>query len=122
MLNNDKIVLPTISLAEINYVVYKIISADYHSMLYGYLSSLLTEKDNRMLITDFDKKIISLMGNNPTLKNDPFHKKDVSLPTYIRNCIDHPENKQRVIYTDDELTKSIEILRKIIEQIKKDSN
>lgn len=122
--DKKSILLPTISLAEINYLVYDIYSSDYHCMLYGYLQNLYVEEDEQFaILSKFDKKLIELVSEEGYIKtNDPhpsFTPK-TSLMTYIRNCIDHPDNTERVTYTDDELKMSISKLRELIIQKRKE--
>ncbi len=113
-INSQKItgpfILPTITSAEVNYEAFHIASKDYHNQLYAYLQKLkdvtsVKNTDDVILQSDFYK--------------DEIHSKDSSyrnvhyktLPTYIRNAIDHPDNGN--IFTDDELEKSIELLKEI---------
>lgn len=113
-INSQKItgpfILPTITSAEVNYEAFHIASKDYHNQLYAYLQKLkdvtnVKNTDDVILQSDFYK--------------DEIHSKDSSyrnahyktLPTYIRNAIDHPNNGN--IFTDDELEKSIELLKEI---------
>lgn len=113
-INSQKItgpfILPTITSAEVNYEAFHIASKDYHNQLYAYLQKLkgvtsVKNTDDVILQSDFYK--------------DEIHSKDSSyrnahyktLPIYIRNAIDHPDNGN--IFTDDELEKSIELLKEI---------
>lgn len=113
-INSKKItgpfILPKITSAEVNYEAFHIASKDYHNQLYAYLQKLknvtsVKKTDDVILQSDF--------------YNNEIHSKDSSyrnihyktLPTYIRNAIDHPDNGND--FTDDELEKSIELLKEI---------
>ncbi len=103
-------VLPTLTSAEVNYEAFHIASKDYHNQLYGYFQELkgadtVTKTDEKILkSTCFDKEkyyIESSYGKH--------HYK--TLPTYIRNAINHPDNKNE--YSEQQLEDSIRLLRKI---------
>lgn len=95
----DKIELGKSTYAEVNYEVFGIAGSDYHNELYGYLEA--------------EKKL----GDLPKMKKWKNKKNgetwDVSLSEYIRHSIHHPENTKNEKFTDDELRKSIEELRKL---------
>lgn len=113
---NAPIILPTITSSEINYLAFGICSTDFHIALFSQIQNF----NGLMLIKDVDNYI----------KNDPhyiyskhfkqysFTKADGSiqtydtLPVYIRNSIDHPDNLHS--YNQDELKESIELLIQII--------
>lgn len=89
------------SYAEVNYEVFNIPSSDYHDELYGYLEDMDKSK-----LDDLDKTWDWINEkNNKTEK--------VSLPTYIRHSIHHPENTSNKKFTPEELQKSIEILKEL---------
>ena len=111
-------VLPTITAAEINYIAFGIPSSDYHIALYGYLQSKvavalgkascnLQECDNyiQQQTTIYDatkhEKQFSRTVNGHTIT-------EYTLPTYIRNAIDHPDSGRS--FTQEELETSIELL------------
>lgn len=95
----EKIDLTKSTYAEVNYEVFHIAGSDYHNELYGYLEA--EEKISELLKTKKWKNI----------KNGT--EKDVSLSEYIRHSIHHPENTKNEKYTEVELRKSIEELRKL---------
>ena len=107
-------VLPTITAAETNYLAFGIISPDYHIELYGYLQN----KTNRYSVKNCDDYIVAQTSiYNPTLHYKPSSFTNnirgntvtyQTLPTYIRNAIDHPSPTNT--YTQDELKTSIELL------------
>lgn len=94
-----------ISYAEVQYKAFDIITSELHIQLY----SQLQVQSKKTSITEFDNYLSSL---NAPLKNDSSHRIRTykTLPTYIRNYIDHPENTNRQKYTDAELKQSIEFL------------
>ena len=112
-------VLPTITSAEINYNAFNIISNDYHIELYGYLqnkvSSLLYNGD-ACTVKQCDTYISQQNEYDLSKHNKPssYTNKDGkvisynTLPTYIRNAIDHPSTTGT--FTPEELQTSIELL------------
>lgn len=114
----DKIhdrVLPTIMAAEVNYLAFDIKSIDYHIALYGDLQS----QTGKTRIVDMD----SYIETQPEY-NNLVHEKDdntsyghyKTLPTYIRNTIDHPDSGR--VYTEEDLEKSIVLLRAICKRLR----
>lgn len=107
------IILPTITSAEINYLAYGILSVDYHIALYGYLQN----KTGNSTVKSCDDYIALQNGvYDPTKhsKSSLFKNKNgnvtryQTLPTYIRNLIDHPDPSKS--YTQEEFKCSIELL------------
>lgn len=95
------------SYSEVNYEVFDIPSNDYHNELYGYL-----EEVDDVALRSLPKT--EVWNNTKTKKSEK-----VSLPTYIRHSIHHPENTSNPIFTSSKLLKSIKLLRKIRERQKK---
>ena len=109
-------ILPIITAAETNYIAFKIASSDYHILLYGYLqektgcTSSIKDCDNYIIQQpeyDSNKHEKTYTYKNRTYK---------SLPTYIRNAIDHPDNQHN--FSEDELIISIELLQKLCMAVK----
>lgn len=102
-------VLPSITLAETNYIAFGIISTDYHIQLYGYLQ-------NKTGTTSSVKNCDNYILSQSSLYNPSIHSKVSThgsvtyqtLPTYIRNAIDHPSSTNN--YTYEELKCSTELL------------
>lgn len=89
------------SYSEINYRVFEIPTADYHNELYGFV-----EANNPNSLQELKK--------DRSWKNAKSGKTEkVSLPTYIRHSIHHPENKKNDDFKIDELIESIEILKEL---------
>ncbi len=106
-------ILPTITSAETNYLAFGILSVDYHIELYGYLQN----KTGNFTVKSCDDYIVA----QTALFNPALHTKVSSftnqrgqtmtyhtLPTFIRNLIDHPDPTQN--YTKEELKHSIALL------------
>ena len=110
---ND-VVLPSITAAEINYLAFGVVSIDYHIALYGYLQ----KQSGKSSISAADSFIA-----NQTEYNDGIHKyldtnygkNYQTLPTYIRNAIDHPDSGR--IYTEEQMAISVELLRSICKKL-----
>lgn len=94
-----------ISYAEVQYCAFDIITPELHIQLYSQLHA----QSKTTKISRFDDYLSSL---NAPLKNDSSCRTATykTLPTYIRNYIDHPENTNRQKYTDAELKQSIDFL------------
>ena len=101
-------ILPIITAAEVNFQAFNIYSIDYHIQLYGYMQSLAGKSH----IQDMERYLspLALREGLPN-KNSTRDGRTIteSLPTYIRNAIDHPDNNSRN-YTDTELKQSIDFL------------
>lgn len=104
-------VLPSITIAETNYIAFNIASIDYHIELYGYLQT----RENKPTIKACDDFILNHPLYNPQKYSKPYSYNKTNyqtLPTYIRNAIDHPDSSHT--YTDEELRKSIEFLIQLL--------
>jgi predicted ATP-dependent endonuclease of OLD family len=106
------------SWGEINYFAYDLPTIEFHNELYGELQ----EKADIYKQNDFDdylyqqgfqlsKTWIKLNQNGST------ESLQVTLSTYIRNFIHHPENKSNTKFTDDELKQSISQMINLIGRI-----
>lgn len=99
--------------ASVTYEVFDIPSTDYHNELFEILHSRYQDVDvndaKREGIKYFD---VEYFQKEKALKSDKPWKKapnQITLPTYVRNCIHHPDNGDK--YSVDELRRSIESLR-----------
>ena len=100
-------VLPTITSAETNYLAFGVPSTDYHIELYAYLQM----KTINHTIESCDAYIAQQPQYDRTKheKLDGYRNHNYqTLPTYIRNAIDHPESGRS--YTEEEFKASIELL------------
>jgi AAA15 family ATPase/GTPase len=103
------------SWSEINYFAYNLPTIEFHNELYGELQ----EKTNKYAQNDFDNYLNQ--NEIPSSKTWKRLKRDgsidagqVTLMTYIRNHIHHPENQHNTRFTDDELKKSISDMLELI--------
>lgn len=102
-------VLPYVSANEVNYLAFGLATEEYHNELYGHLQ----EKSEKYKIDEFDAYLVKQKINKEkqwTKKgsNGSHEPKKVTLQTYIRNFIHHPENRINEAYTLDEIRNSIE--------------
>lgn len=96
------------SWGEINYYAYNLPTVEFHNELYGYVQELSKISN----ISDFDSylknsKKISLTKK---YKSNSRQEENVTLCTYVRNQIHHPENNYNSRFNDEELRKSTEML------------
>lgn len=100
---------------EINFKAYKLPTVEFHNELYGKLqhdSGQFREKDFEQWLQSrniqFTKQWIR---ENNGAAQAPY---DVTLQTFIRNHIHHPENRQNTLYIEDELRQSIEEMIRLL--------
>ncbi|WP_290627848.1 AAA family ATPase [Altibacter sp.] len=108
--NNLKTVIQKISkiktsYSEINFEIFDIPTNDYHNELYGFI------KDNS------PTKLNEIPKDRTWIKHPSKKEFKVSLCEYIRHSIHHPENTLNRKFTDAQLRKSINIMRKIKDNI-----
>lgn len=111
LINNS--IMNTSTSAEIKYQIFDILTIDYHIQLYSYIQnnfvgeySTIKNVDDYLINNSADTKYYSYIDRNGNLCEYN------SLPTYIRNCIDHPDNTHS--YTSNELEKSIKYMIDLI--------
>lgn len=97
----ERIELGKTTYAEVNYDVFEIVDSDYHNELYGYLEA------------EYPDMLNSLPKNLNWFNVSKNKNEKVSLPTYIRHSIHHPENTRNKKFNEGELKKSIKALRKL---------
>lgn len=110
--------LPTLIASEINYLAFGITSEDYHIALYGYLQDL----NGLERIKDCDDYIKNHEEYNSTTDGKHYKNgayEEFTLPTYIRNAIDHPDSGRA--YTENDLKQSIDLLERICKAEKEKS-
>lgn len=103
------------SWGEINHFTFDLTTVEFHNELYGYLQ----EKSGKNHIQDFDEYLKNDKGvtNIKTYKQGP-NDYDITICTYIRNQIHHPENTDNSKFTDQDLKKSTELLIEILQRDK----
>lgn len=116
-------VLPYITSAEVNFIVFKLYSRDYHNELYGYLqikagAAELGRAYNIKECDDYIKRQVQYDATQHhktysyTDKDGKLHMYE-TLPSYIRNCIDHPNPTIYPEPSAEEMNTSIILLREI---------
>ena len=113
---------------EINYFAYDLPTIEFHDELYGFLheryisnSSDQNDADNRGKQTYFEKnylqtKLTSTKKWTPEFGGVAKNEEDVTLATFIRNKVHHPENKtmQSFCFIDADLKSSIDGLLNLV--------
>lgn len=103
--------LPKITIGEIKFDIFDVYTIDFHIELYGYLqSNKVPNSNNDATIAQTDKWLESIGAPLKPYRNGKFTAE--TLPTYIRNCIDHPNPNNS--YSDDELKQSIDYMLTLI--------
>lgn len=111
------------SLNEVNYLAFNEINEEYHNELYGSLQEIAMNEDSKSnTVKGFDNWLKSRgIKNNLTYvrvqKNNESTTYNVTLPTFIRNIVHHPENLNNR-YTKEQLKESILMLREIYSEMK----
>lgn len=95
------------SLNEVNYVAFNEVTEEYHDELYSFIEYKWKDDFKKGQPTRLYKKI---------QKDGTIKEQNIILPEYIRHQIHHPENKENVKYTKEELKQSIDAMRDFIQQ------
>ncbi|MFZ7239977.1 ATP-dependent nuclease [Avibacterium avium] len=100
---------------EINFKAYELPTVEFHNELYGRLQSI-SEKSKEK---EFDKWLIEKglqFSKQWCREGEGKQPYDVTLQTFIRNHIHHPENEKmrESLYSEDELKRSIEEMIQIL--------
>lgn len=106
---------------EINYYAYGLNTVEFHNELYGFVQAKATAKDSKYeSIKEFDNYIKSRgfpkdidWIHEKTTGDEPYK---VTLQTYIRNKIHHPENNKNSDYSPERLALSIQQLIAILKE------
>ena len=107
------LVLPSITIAELNYVAFGILSSDYHIELYGVLQRkvALSLGKAECTVKECDTYIKQHIQYNSAIHEKISNHHNTTyytLPTYVRNAIDHPDPSRP--YSQDDLRCSINLL------------
>lgn len=104
------------SWGEINFRAYSLPTIEFHNELYGHIQEINNVWRERDIENYFDEKGITkpkqwikILSGNP---QPPYN---VTLMTYIRNLIHHPENTINPEFSDQELNQSIQEMIGILE-------
>lgn len=115
-------VLPSVTSAETTYLAYDVPTVDYHIELFSYIQRINGSINGELNVKQTDDYILSNRAYNPAIhaRSDSFtnprnnHTTHYStLPTFIRNRIDHPNPVDT--FTSDQLKLSVELMREIIQ-------
>ena len=100
---------------EINFKAYKLPTVELHNELYGklqYDSGRFNENGFEQWLQDKNiQRTKQWIRERNGVAQTPT---DVTLQTFIRNHIHHPENRQNTHYTEDELKQSIEEMIRLL--------
>lgn len=98
---------PTIG--EISYYAFNLSTIEFHNELYGHIQEKELKFTEKAIEKFFISKSLSKSKNWIKLNqaDSPLSPFGVTLMTYIRNTIHHPENTSNINFTDQELENSI---------------
>lgn len=97
------------SWGEINYFAYNLPTIEFHNELYGYLQEKYSAYRQQDIENFISSNGIAKSKNWIRVNKDGTQQQEtVTLMTYIRNHIHHPENSNNLQFTYDELRSSIE--------------
>ncbi len=102
--------LPYPSLNEVNFIAFTEMTEEYHNELYGFIESEKQFENFRSGKTTMIYNQLQKDGINTVVKN-------YILTEYIRHQIHHPENKNNIKYTSNQLKNSIEMMRDFIQEL-----
>lgn len=91
-----------------------------HNDLYGYLQLKSKSYNEKLFEIWLEEKGISKNKIwTKEINGSPLEPNNVTLMTYIRNHIHHPENATMLVenFTDDELRKSITLMSNLVREI-----
>lgn len=99
---------------ELLYYAFNIYTVELHILLF----SKIQENSNKIIIKELDQYLSDKYEDIPKKRRKYKNTLYETLPVYIRNCIDHPEQKnsngRKYKYTYDELKKSIDFMISIL--------
>ncbi len=98
--------LPYPSLNEVNYLAFGESNDEYHNELYGFIES-------EQLLDEFKKNKETTLYKK-ILRNGNIREEQIVINEYVRHQIHHPENKENMRFTNEQLQQSIGELRKFI--------
>lgn len=103
------------SWGEINYLAYDLCTEDFHNELYGALQEQEAAYKEADIENFFTTKTIPLNKSWVRVKaGTPQPAYNTTLMTFIRNTIHHPENRQNLNYSEQELKTSIDTMRGLV--------
>src|SRR3989344_2049337 len=103
------------SWGEINYSAYDLPTIEFHNELYGYIQEKQQKYTIDQVETYFVGKSITKSKKWAKITNGKAQQlEDVTLLTFVRNSIHHPENTSNGGYTPQELKSSIDEMIKLV--------
>ncbi len=112
---DNSVLLSFKSDSEINYSVYDLPTIEFHNELYGHIQELQQKYTIDQAETYFVSKGITKSKKWTAIVGGQTQKpEDVTLMTFVRHSIHHPENTSNGRYTPQELKSSIDELIKLI--------
>jgi len=103
------------SWGEINYSAYGLPTIEFHNELYGYIQKKQQKYTIDQVETYFVGKSVTKSKKWTKTSNGRVQQpEDVTLLTFVRNSIHHPENMNNGGYTPQELKSSIDEMIKLI--------
>lgn len=103
--------LPYPSLNEVNFLAFTEVTEEYHNELYGFIEA--------------EGLIESYKSGKPTIRYIKIQRSgnrqqiSIILTEYIRHQIHHPENRENVRFSFDQLKESIELMRWFIQNLRR---
>lgn len=107
----------TATYSSVTYEAFEIASSDYHNELFAKLHEVFQDEypadEKRERVQNFDQAYFQKLKGEKATKPWKGNPNSATLPTYVRNCIHHPDNGDK--FSDAELRASIEKMRKYLE-------
>ena len=104
------------SWGEINFSAYDLPTIELHNELYGFIQEQTNNTSEQAIETYFASKGISLSKSWARMSGGTVQAPyNITLLTYIRNSIHHPENTHNAPYTEVELRQSTSEMMRLIE-------
>lgn len=114
------------SWGEINYRAFGICSHEFHNELYGCVQSFIEEsmaEDKYASVTKIDDFLIGQQFTEKLIwKKSTLYEEKVTLSSYVRNSIHHPENKLNAPVTSEALHESTRYLIAAVEKLSQSEN
>jgi hypothetical protein len=111
---------PTI--AEMDYIIFHIVSFEYHNQLFDYYGYLIKKESISKIDLHIENAILSMHNENISQYYKIMNYREIvykMLPTYIRNYYHHPN--KITAPSNQELERSIQIMQRIIQLVKTNS-
>jgi predicted ATP-dependent endonuclease of OLD family len=104
------------SWGEVNFSAYDLPTIELHNELYGFIQEQTSSTSEQAIEAYFTSKGVSLSKSWVRMSGGTLRPpQDITIFTYIRNTIHHPENTQNAPYTDVELRQSTSEMMGLIE-------